>query len=128
MRKILQRFAVAVVTMAACLGFMGMTSAPALASLPLADGCSGGQFCGWDGRDFTGDKIVTFSSFCSSHDIGLAGIGDRVTSYWNHSGKTVTLYNWTGQRWQLLATIRDGQRGNLGAWADNQTDAVNVCM
>jgi hypothetical protein len=105
-----------------------LTGAPALASQPLADGCSGGRFCAWDGRDFTGDMIVGYSSLCSSHDIGLAGRGDRVTSYWNSTGRTVQLYNWTGEKWQLLATIRDGQRGNLSAWANNKTDAVNVCM
>jgi peptidase inhibitor family I36 len=127
MKKILQRLAVAVVTMAACLGVMGMTSASALASPPLADGCSGGKFCGWDGRDFTGDMVVTYGSWCSSHDIGLAGRGDRLTSYWNSTGKTVDLYNWTGTRWQLLASIRNDQRGNLPAWANNQTDAVAVC-
>jgi hypothetical protein len=105
---------------------MVLSSAPAHAA-PLADGCSGGTFCGWDGSNFTGDKIITFGSFCSSHDIGQAGLGDRLTSYWNSTGKKVDLYNWTGQNWQLLASIPNNQRGNLSAWADNKTDAVTVC-
>jgi hypothetical protein len=128
MRKIVHKLGMGATVMGAVLAFTAVPSSPALASEPLADGCSGGMFCGWDGRDFTGDMVVAYGANCSPHDIGRAGRGDRITSYWNSTGKTVKLYNWTGQKWQLLATIRNDQRGNLGAWADNKTDSVNVCF
>ncbi|MET9490642.1 hypothetical protein [Nocardia sp. NPDC006630] len=44
-----------------------------------------------------------------------------------YSTPTVGVYNWTGERWQLLASIPDSARGNLSSWTDNQADAVKVC-
>ncbi|MGV9677790.1 peptidase inhibitor family I36 protein [Nocardia sp. NPDC003482] len=89
--------------------------------------CPGGMFCGWDGPDGTGPMIVQVESICALHDIGNGGVGDRLTSYWNRTGKTVGIYNWTGEEWQLLASTADNTRGTLPAWADNIADAVWVC-
>ncbi|HTJ31699.1 MAG TPA: peptidase inhibitor family I36 protein [Dactylosporangium sp.] len=89
--------------------------------------CPGGQFCAWDGRDGGGAMIVQRDSTCSLYDIGSAGLGDRVRSYQNRTGKTVGLYNWSGQKWDLLVRVTDGAKGNLPASADRQTDAVKIC-
>ncbi len=97
------------------------------AASPSGDGCPGGSFCGWDGRDAHRSMIVQVDSLCRTHDIGNGGFGDRLTSFSNRTGKTVTLYNWQGTHWQPLATIADNQRGNLPTNADNRTDAVKVC-
>ncbi|MCU1642792.1 MAG: hypothetical protein JWN03_3067 [Nocardia sp.] len=102
-----------------------ISAAPASAT-PGYD-CPGGVFCGWDGSDGTGSMIVQVDSNCVLHDIGNGGVGDRLTSYWNRTGRTVGVYNWTGERWQLLASIADSSRGNLSSWADNKADAVKVC-
>ena len=90
--------------------------------------CPGGQFCGWDGPDGSGTMFVEESgAACTTYDIGSAGLGDRLTSYQNRTGKPVGLYNWTGQRWDRLALVRDGDTGTLPASADKQTDAVKTC-
>lgn len=88
--------------------------------------CPGGMFCGYDGANGTGSMIVQVDNSPVLHDIGNGGVGDRLTSYWNRTGKAVNLYDWTGQRWLLLATIADNGRGTLASWADNRTDAVEV--
>lgn len=89
--------------------------------------CAGGLFCGFDLTDGQGSMIVDYNGTCNFYDIGSAGSGDLITSYWNRSGQTVGLYNWTGQHWQLLASIPNDTRGNLPTSADNHTDAVKIC-
>ncbi|WP_067537941.1 peptidase inhibitor family I36 protein [Nocardia crassostreae] len=88
--------------------------------------CPGGLFCGYDGAD--GDNMfVQINANCLLHDIGNAGKGDRLTSYWNRTGATVGIYNWTGGRWDLLASVPDNGRGNLSYTVDDTADAVKVC-
>ena len=79
----------------------------ALAPAPVSAtyDCPGGLFCGYDHGDGTG-MFVQVDNNCLLHDIGNEGVGDRLSSYWNRTGKTVGVYNWTGQEWQLL---RSGQ-------------------
>jgi hypothetical protein len=91
--------------------------------------CPGGQFCGWDGPDGSGDMIVEVGSGCTFYDIGSAGKGDRLTSYQNRTGKPVFLVNWFDQEWQPLTDqpLQDGDKGNLPASADNKTDGVSIC-
>ncbi|QLY32289.1 peptidase inhibitor family I36 protein [Nocardia huaxiensis] len=109
-------------------GALAVGGTVALAA-PAAAGydCPGGVFCGYDGRDGTGSMIFQYDSSCVLHDIGNGGVGDRLTSYWNRSGKTAWVYNWTGTYWQELATIPDGSRGNLPSSVDNIADAVKFC-
>ncbi|WP_067570231.1 peptidase inhibitor family I36 protein [Nocardia acidivorans] len=106
-------------------GAGAVLAAPASAA-PGYD-CPGGTFCGYDGAKGSGSMIVQVDSSCVLHDIGNGGVGDRLTSYWNRTGRTVGIYNWTGQRWQLLASVADNQRGTLPANVDNMADAVKVC-
>ncbi|MQY25932.1 peptidase inhibitor family I36 protein [Nocardia aurantia] len=101
-----------------------MTSAPATAA---SFDCPGGTFCGWDGPEGRGAMIVQVDASCVLHDIGNGGVGDRLTSYWNRTGTTVGLYNWTGDYWQLLQSVPDDHRGTLPHDVDNLTDAVSVC-
>lgn len=101
------------------------TAAPASAAPGYS--CPGGMFCGWDGPDGRGSMIVYVDPNCVLHDIGSGGVGDRLTSYWNRTGRTVGVYNWTGERWQPLASIPDNGRGNLPPDADNVADAVLIC-
>jgi hypothetical protein len=63
-------------------------------------------------------------SACTRYNIGSAGLGDRLTSYQNRTGKPVGLYNWTGQKWDRLALVRDCDTGTLPASADKQTDSI----
>ncbi|MBB5912054.1 hypothetical protein BJY24_000921 [Nocardia transvalensis] len=90
--------------------------------------CPGGTFCGWDGRDGAGNMIVQVNANCVLHDIGNGGAGDQLTSYWNRTRKTVGLYDWMGDHWQLLASVADNKRGTLPHAADKKTDAVQVCI
>ncbi|MEV6769018.1 peptidase inhibitor family I36 protein [Nocardia sp. NPDC051030] len=99
----------------------------AAAPASAAYDCPGGTFCGYDGANGTGSMIVQVDSMCVLHDIGNGGVGDRLTSYWNRTGKTVGIYNWTGQEWQLLASVPDNTRGTLSHNVDNMADAVKVC-
>ncbi|WP_330251205.1 peptidase inhibitor family I36 protein [Nocardia sp. NBC_00565] len=117
--------AAAVLTLGAGAAVTMISAAPALAA-PGYD-CPGGVFCGWDGRDGTGSMIVQVDASCVLHDIGNGGVGDRLTSYWNRTGRTVGVYNWTGERWQLLASVANDARGTLPPGADNRADAVKVC-
>lgn len=89
--------------------------------------CPGGTFCGWDGPQGTGSLFVQKDATCALHDIGSAGLGDRLTSYQNRTGKKVTLYNWTGTEWQTLVEVADGEKGDVPQSANNTTDAVKVC-
>ncbi|MGV9834150.1 peptidase inhibitor family I36 protein [Nocardia niigatensis] len=89
--------------------------------------CPGGMFCGWDGRGGTGRPVVQTDNGCFIHDIGNAGEGDLLTSYWNRAGKQVTLLNWMGDHWETLAVIQDSERGTLPPHADDKTDAVRRC-
>lgn len=118
-------FAAAVLTLGGGAAVTTLSAAPASAA-PGYD-CPGGTFCAWDGRDGTGSMIVQVDSSCVLHDIGNGGVGDRLTSYWNRTGETVGIYNWTGQRWQLLASVADNGRGTLPSSVDNMADAVKVC-
>jgi hypothetical protein len=102
------------------------SAAPASAS-ESGFGCPGGLFCGWDGKDGGGSMVVQVDAACVLHDIGNAGVGDRVSSYWNRTGKTVQLYDWSGTRWLTLATIPDNGRGSLPAAVNDRADAVKVC-
>lgn len=102
-----------------------ISAAPASAAPGYA--CPGGTFCGWDGANGTGSMIVQVDSNCVLHDIGNGGVGDRLTSYWNRTGSTVGIYNWTGQYWQLLASVADNGQGNLPSSANNIADAVKIC-
>ncbi|WP_454198051.1 peptidase inhibitor family I36 protein [Nocardia sp. Marseille-Q1738] len=117
--------AAAVLTVGTLTGGAMISAAPAASALAYA--CPGGQFCGWDGRGGTGSMIVQVDANCVLHDIGNGGVGDRLTSYWNRSGRTVGLYDWMGDHWQLLASVADGTRGTLPRDADKRTDAVRVC-
>ncbi|MBF6136434.1 peptidase inhibitor family I36 protein [Nocardia otitidiscaviarum] len=111
---------------ALALGTVGLGAAgPAAAAFGYA--CPGGLFCGWDGAEGTGSMIVQVDANCVLHDIGNGGVGDRLTSYWNRTGQTVDIYNWTGRHWQLLASVPDNGRGTLPAEADNAADAVGIC-
>ncbi|WP_214325022.1 peptidase inhibitor family I36 protein [Nonomuraea sediminis] len=89
--------------------------------------CPGGLFCAWDDAQGAGTMIVQKDATCSMHDIGSAGLGDRLTSYQNRTGKSVALYNWTGAEWQLLVNVPDGAKGDMPQSADNVTDAVKIC-
>ncbi|MEU1722705.1 peptidase inhibitor family I36 protein [Nonomuraea sp. NPDC005692] len=89
--------------------------------------CPGGLFCAWDGAQGAGTMIVQKDATCSMHDIGSAGLGDRLTSYQNRTGTSVALYNWTGAEWQLLVNVPDGAKGDMPQSADNMTDAVKIC-
>jgi hypothetical protein len=71
--------------------------------------------------------IAQKDSACRLHDIGSAGQGDRVTSFQNRTGHPVGLYNWTGEKWDLLIRIANGQTGNMPKPVDNATDAIKVC-
>ncbi len=102
----------------------GAALAPAPAS--AAYDCPGGLFCGYDQRGGTG-MFVQVDNNCLLHDIGNEGIGDRLSSYWNRTGKTVGVYNWTGQEWQLLVSVPDNAKGNVPAGGDNKADALWVC-
>lgn len=118
-----RRFAVAAAAVLAVTGYgAAITPAPAAAAYD----CPGGTFCGFDYRDGDG-MFVQVDSNCLLHDIGNAGLGDRLTSYWNRTGKRVGIYNWTGQRWQLLVSVPDSGRGNVPPDADNMADALKVC-
>ncbi|MEV4354807.1 peptidase inhibitor family I36 protein [Nonomuraea sp. NPDC004186] len=89
--------------------------------------CPGGLFCGWDDAQGEGAMIVQKDATCSMYDIGSAGLGDRLTSYQNRTGKSVALYNWTGTEWQPLVNVPDGAKGDMPQSADNMTDAVKIC-
>lgn len=116
------------VTAALAVGAVAATTLlPAAASAYPGYACPGGTFCGWDGPDGTGAMIVQVASDCALYDIGNGGVGDRLTSYWNRTGRTVGIYNWTGQEWQLLAATADNERGTLPPETDNIADAVWVC-
>ncbi|WP_327097854.1 peptidase inhibitor family I36 protein [Nocardia vinacea] len=117
--------AAAVLTLGTVSGGAMISAAPASAS-PSYD-CPGGMFCGWDGANGTGSMILQYDAGCFLHDIGNGGVGDRLTSYWNRTGVTVAVYNWTGERWQLLASVADNARGTLPSSADNKADAVEMC-
>ncbi|WP_435593381.1 peptidase inhibitor family I36 protein [Nocardia sp. bgisy118] len=106
---------------------IGITVSAAPASAGYGYGCPGGTFCGWDDPDGTGSMIVQVDANCVLHDIGNGGVGDRLTSYWNRTRKTVAVYNWTGDHWQLLVSIPDNGRGNMPRGTDNTADAVRVC-
>ncbi|MCP2320031.1 Peptidase inhibitor family I36 [Nocardia amikacinitolerans] len=121
-----RRMAAAALAALACTA-IGTTVSAAPASAGYGYACPGGLFCGWDGPDGTGSMIVQVDSNCVLHDIGNGGVGDRLTSYWNRTGKTVGVYNWTGVRWQLLASVPNNGRGNMPRGADNAADAVRVC-
>jgi hypothetical protein len=124
-RKLRRAFAVAFVV-GAGLAAVGTSTVTASAA-PSGFSCPGGQFCGWDQRQGRGSMVVQVDANCVQHDIGSGGAGDRVTSYWNRTGQRVGLYDWTGQRWQLLAIVPNDARGDLAAHADNRTDNVWVC-
>ncbi|WP_280399200.1 peptidase inhibitor family I36 protein [Nocardia carnea] len=121
----LPRLRVAVAA-AAVLTFAGYGAAVSPAPAAAAYNCPGGLFCGFDSPGGE-NMFVQVNSECLLHDIGSGGKGDRLTSYWNRTGKTVGIYNWTGVRWQLLASVPDNGRGNMPAGTDNQTDALKVC-
>ncbi|MEU1393620.1 MULTISPECIES: peptidase inhibitor family I36 protein [unclassified Nonomuraea] len=89
--------------------------------------CPGGLFCAWDGTQGTGSMIVHKDATCALHDIGGAGVGDRLTSYQNRTGTSVALLNWTGTEWQTLVTVPDGEKGDMPQGADNMADGVQVC-
>ncbi|MEV5833488.1 peptidase inhibitor family I36 protein [Nocardia sp. NPDC052112] len=118
--------AAAALTLGAVAGGAVISAAPASAT-PSYD-CPGGTFCGWDGRDGTGSMLFQYDAGCFLHDIGNGGVGDRLTSYWNRTGVTVGVYNWTGKEWQLLATVANNARGTLPSSADNKADAVSMCI
>ncbi|MGW4118723.1 peptidase inhibitor family I36 protein [Nocardia sp. NPDC004711] len=115
---------------AVALTFGALTATSLVAATPAhayAYDCPGGMFCGWEGRDGTGNLVVQANSDCFLHDIGNAGKGDLLTSYWNRTGKQVTLLNWMGDHWETLAVIQDSERGTLSRYADKKTDAVRLC-
>ncbi|MEC3919778.1 peptidase inhibitor family I36 protein [Nocardia sp. CDC160] len=89
--------------------------------------CPGGMFCAWDNVDGTGSMIVQVDNGCFLHDIGNAGYGDRMVSYWNRTGKTVDVLNWNGKNWELLAHVPDATRATLPVYAQRKADAVKVC-
>jgi hypothetical protein len=126
MRKMFRKALGGLLAVGATAVVMCASAAPASAS-SSGFGCPGGLFCGWDEKDGRGSMVVQVDSACVLHDIGNAGVGDRVTSYWNRTGKTVVLYDWTGTRWQTLATVPDNGRGNLPAAANDRADAVKIC-
>lgn len=114
------------VAIGSALAAVALSATPAIAS-PAGYGCSGGMFCGWDRTGGEGAPLVTATSDCTHYDIGNAGKGDRLESYWNRTGQTVGVYDWSGTEWLLLAKIPDGSRGDLPAEARNRADAVAVC-
>ncbi|WP_067805842.1 peptidase inhibitor family I36 protein [Nocardia beijingensis] len=118
-----RRLGVAAAATLAVAGY-GVALAPAPAS--AAYDCPGGLFCGYDHRNGTG-MFVQVDNNCLLHDIGNEGNGDRLSSYWNRTGKTVGVYNWTGREWQLLVSVPDNSKGNVPADGDNKADALWVC-
>ena len=126
MKKMFRKALSGLLAVGASAVMMASAAGPAAASTSAFD-CPGGQFCGWDERDGRGSMVVQVDSACVLHDIGNGGVGDRVTSYWNRTGQTVGLYDWTGASWLLLASIPDNGRGTLPAEANDRADAVKVC-
>ncbi|MFE3196013.1 peptidase inhibitor family I36 protein [Nocardia sp. NPDC059240] len=117
--------AAAVLAFGTVAGGAMVTAAPA--SAQLAYDCPGGTFCAWDGVGGTGSMIVQVDNSCVLHDIGNGGVGDRMKSYWNRTGQTVGIYDWSGTQWLQLAMVPDGSRGTLPVSAQNRADAVKVC-
>ncbi|GAB0101523.1 hypothetical protein JMUB6875_04870 [Nocardia sp. JMUB6875] len=116
--------AAAVLTAGTVTGGAIISAAPASAQ---GYDCPGGLFCAWDGVDGTGSMFVQEDNSCVLHDIGNGGVGDRMVSYWNRTGKNVDVLNWNGKNWELLAHVPDSVRGTLPAYARHKADAIKVC-
>ncbi|MVU83113.1 hypothetical protein GPX89_38480 [Nocardia sp. ET3-3] len=123
-KRIRGAVAAAVLTVGAVAG--GALAAAGPASAAGYD-CPGGVFCGYDGVDRTGSMFVQVDDNCVLHDISNAGLGDRLVSYWDRTGKTVDVLNWNGKRWELLAHVPDSHRATLPVYAQNKADALKVC-
>ncbi|MFE7746371.1 peptidase inhibitor family I36 protein [Nocardia sp. NPDC057455] len=83
--KLFRRLSVAVAATLAVAGY-GAALAPTPAS--AAYDCPGELFCGYGHRNGTG-MFVQVDNNCLLLDIGNEGNGDRLSSYWNRTGKTV---------------------------------------
>ena len=114
------------IAIGSALAVVALSAGPAIAS-PSSSGCAGGLICGWDKAGRHGSMIVQENSDCRLYDIGNGGYGDRLESYWNRTGSTVGVYDWSGTECVLLAKIPNEGSGNLPSKARNRTDAVVVC-
>ena len=121
-----RRIAGMTVAIGSALATVALSAGPAIAS-PSDSGCAGGLFCGWDKTGRQGSMIVQENGDCRLYDIGNGGKGDRLESYWNRTGSTVGVYDWSGTECVLLAKIPNEGSGNLPSKARNRTDAVVVC-
>jgi hypothetical protein len=92
--KVSRGIAGMMVVIGSALAAVALSAAPAMAS-PSGYGCSGGLFCGWDRTGGEGAPLVTATGDCTHYDIGNDGKGDRLESYWNRTGKTVGVYDWS---------------------------------
>ncbi|MFI9624498.1 peptidase inhibitor family I36 protein [Streptomyces sp. NPDC052042] len=66
-------------------GTASMTASPAAAD---SDQCPSGSFCVWEQSSYRGD----FRHYTSSNPNVGDYMNDRMTSYWNRTGKTVSVY------------------------------------
>ncbi|MCX5098380.1 MULTISPECIES: peptidase inhibitor family I36 protein [unclassified Streptomyces] len=66
-------------------GIASMTASPAVAD---SDQCPYGSFCVWEKSSYRGD----FRHYTSSTPNVGDYTNDRMTSYWNRTGKTVSVY------------------------------------
>ncbi|GAA1007841.1 hypothetical protein STXM2123_3490 [Streptomyces sp. F-3] len=100
-RRITSRLWTAAVVLTAAMGAAALTTPPAAAD---ADQCPPGSFCVWEHSSYRGD----FRHYTSSTPNVGEYMNDRMTSYWNRTGKTVSVYehaNYVG----CMITIAPGR-------------------
>lgn len=85
LRSVASRFWTAAAVLAVVTGTASLTAQPAAAD---SDQCPSGSFCVWEQSSYRGD----FRHYTSSTPNVGDYINDRMTSYWNRTGKTVSVY------------------------------------
>lgn len=103
-------------------------AAAAILSAPTASAATyqcGGWMCLYDNADGTGKFYEGIAQCNTLVNLGLKGMGDRASSFYNSSQRYVLLVNWTGSRWEVQRYVHPGSKGSLAGIGDNTVDAVS---
>ncbi|ALC26734.1 peptidase inhibitor family I36 protein [Streptomyces bacillaris] len=111
-------WAAAAVTIAA-------TSAAALTAPPAAadsDQCPNGSFCVWEQSSYRGD----FRHYTGSNPNVGNYMNDRMTSYWNRTGRTVSVYEHSNYVGCMFSIAPGGSEAAVASHFNDKMTSLRV--